>query len=192
MKKFWIIFLLAISLNAQVTKSDVKEVLEVYMDYVNSGICELEVEKVYDLYMEKQQFNTQTGINAALWSTAAGVSLGAYEAYLFGYTKTQWLPKPIAEYYKWRPQTDAVYGKSLTWHKIFRSIDYSSDRAAFNNWKRFFGVKSFLSWNQLAAYLVHFTVKNTAATIVRDKFKFNEAFHSFDMDLVFDFSDLIR
>jgi len=181
-----------ISISAQVTKDDVKEILDLYGKYIRTDMCELEYEKVYEMYISQEMYEMNTLYKGFAWSTVSGISLGAYESYLFNYKHSEWLPKPLEDWYNYRPQTDAVFGKSLTWHKIFRAVDYSADRAAFNNLKRFYGVKSFWSWNQLAAYLTHFTIKNTAATMVRDKFKYNEMFHSFDVDLIFDFSTIIH
>jgi len=193
MKKiiFFILFLTNL-VTAQVTKNDVKEILDLYGKYIHTGMCELEYEKVYEMYITQEKYDINIFYKGFTSSTLSGISLGAYESYLFNYKHSEWLPKPLENWYNWRPQTDAVFGKSLTWHKIFRATDYSFDRTAFNNWKKFYGVETFWSWNQLAAYLTHFTVKNTFATIIRDKFKYNEVFHSFDFDLIFDFSEFIR
>mgnify|MGYP001168710476 FL=1 len=119
------------------------------------------------------------------WSAGSGVSLGLHESYTFGYQHDAWMPSPMRDWYRWRPQTDAVFGKSLTFQKVFRGLDYATDRAAWEKWKKVFKVKEFLSWENLGAFVSHFTVKNTFATLVRDKMKHNKWFYSFEAELIF-------
>ena len=128
---------------------------------------------------------SQSVTKAIGMSALSGFSLGIHESYTFGYTYDKWLPKFAQDWYEWRPNTDAVFGKIFTMQKVFRDVDYAADRTGWNEWKKVYKVKKFFSWETLGAYVSHFTVKNTMATIIRDKMKHNEWWYSFQVELIF-------
>lgn len=164
---------------AQLTKADIKEVLILQ----GSQAPEYESIVLYRKYLE-QQDNTLTLISGIIGSAVSGVALGSHESFTFGYKESGWLPDFLEDWYNYRPNTDAVFGKTLTWQKVWRDVDYASDRYAYNKWKLLYRAEDFFSWQTLLAYITHWTVKNTFTTLIRDKFKHNEFFYSFEGSLV--------
>lgn len=138
---------------------------------------------LYDKYLSEQD-NTKILTGAIFGSAVSGVALGSHESFTFGYKDSGWMPKFMQDWYNWKPQTDAVFGKSFTWQKIFRDVDYISDRYAWNKWKMVFKAKEFFSWQTLLAYASHWTAKNLFATFIRDKFKHDTFFYSFEGSLI--------
>ena len=128
---------------------------------------------------------TQSIYKAVGMSALSGVSLGMHESYTFGYTYDKWMPKFMSDWYEWRPNTDAVFGKVFTFQKVFRDLDYAADRTGWNEWKKVWHQEKFFSWETLGAYFSHFLVKNTFATFVRDKMKHNEWVYSWQVELLF-------
>lgn len=118
-------------------------------------------------------------------SSLSGFSLGIHESYTFGYTHDKWMPKFARDWYQWRPNTDAVFGKVFTMQKVFRDVDYAADRTAWNEWKKVFHQTKFFSWETLGAFGCHFLVKNTFATFIRDKMKHDKWFYSWQVELFF-------
>lgn len=121
---------------------------------------------------------------AIVWSSSSGISLGAHESRTFNYTNTAWLPGFIEDWYNYKVNTDAVFGKIFTWQKIFRDLDYATDRKAWESWKLVCNVKKVVSWQFLEAFVFHWAIKNTFATLIRDKFKHGQFFYSFDFSLI--------
>lgn len=173
-------YLFSCNTSAQyLTQDNIREVLilqgNIYPEYESLIL--------YDKYLG-QQNNANALISAFVGSAVSGVALGSHESFTFGYKEVGWLPGFMQDWYKWKPQTEAVFGKSFTWQKIFRDIDYVSDRYAWNKWKMVFKVKEFFSWQALLAYASHWTTKNLFATFIRDKFKHDTFFYSFEGSLI--------
>ena len=171
-----------LSLNAQLTKQQIEEVLLLQ----NKNKIEIIVESEYlmDKYLA-QRDPWIDGSSAFGFSFLSGTALGAHESFTFGYKNSEWMSTSLENWYNWRPQTDAVFGKAFSWQKIWRDVDYAADRAAWNKWKQTWKVKTFWSWETLGAFGSHFVVKNTFATFVRDKMKHNNWWYSWKIDLLF-------
>lgn len=137
-------------------------------------------EKVVIKYNELQSGNFSDLASGIFFSSLSGIAFGMHEAYAFNYKNSGWLGDNfIQDWYKWRPQTEAVFGRIFTWHKVWREVDYAADRTAYNKLNKFFGDKWYIS------YPIFWTLKNTFATAVRDKFKTDSWWYSFDFQLFF-------
>lgn len=184
MKSLIIALLLSIAAFGQsLTKSDIETVLKLQGVY-GQELIEHQTDLIYERYLD-QHSELVDGLAAFGLSTLSGVSLGFHESFTFGYKNSGWIPGFMKDWYLYRPNTDAVFGKALSWQKIWRDVDYAADRAGWNKWKAVWRVEKFLSWNTLGAFATHFTVKNTFATMVRDRFKHDRFFYSFQFDLIF-------
>lgn len=158
---------------AQITKDDVKIVLEL------SGCNdESKIEKVWQCYKELSSNNKDDLLKGLGFSALSGIALGAYESSVFNYSHSEFLPGLMRNWYENRITSDGVFDKSLTWQKVWREVDYSTDRTAYNYFQKFFGDKWYL------AIMSHWILKNTFATIIRDKMHYNEFFYSFSLKLL--------
>ena len=175
----WIIFI-SISYSQTLTEEQTRLVLELQ----DSQYPEIETTILMDRYLDKTS-SWKTVIGAVGFSTISGISLGSHESFTFGYRHTGWLPEFMEDWYQWRPNTDAVFGKTFTWQKVFRSMDYATDRAAWNKWKQTWRVRTFWSWETLGAFGSHFIVKNTFATFVRDRMKHDNWWYSWKAEFLF-------
>jgi len=161
------------SLFAQVSQEQIKEVLVLQ----GSQTPDAESLILYQTQGDRFSYRTLDLLNGLLLSACSGVSLGAHESADFGYTHDEWLPKFAQHYYEWRPVTDNIFGKVLTWQKVFRETDYYADRKSYQALKKYFN-------NAYIAYPVYWIVKNTFATLIRDKFKQDQWFYSFDIHFI--------
>jgi len=182
---FWLLlFFTFTSFCQELTKDQIQLVLELQGNIDKDAIPPA-TELLYSRYLDRETFDVPALASAISLSSLSGVSLGFHESYTFGYTNDKWLPGFVQDWYEWRPETDAVFGKTFTFQKVFRDIDYISDRSAWNNWKKVWNVKKFWSWGTLGAFVTHFTVKNTFATFVRDKMKHDDFLYSWQVELFF-------
>lgn len=184
MKIFLFILILSVNLfSQQLTKEQIKEVL--FLQYDNKEYVEANSEILYQKYIDSQHFSFSSLATSTALSSISGISLGFHESYTFGYKYSNWLPEFMSDWYKWRPETDAVFGKVFTFQKVFRDLDYATDRASWNSWKKTWNVKYFWSWQTLGAFTSHFLVKNTFATFVRDRMKHDSFTYSWQVELIF-------
>lgn len=184
--KFIILILLFASISsAQITQDQIRTILE--LQGFPKSYIEAESEILFNKYIEASRYEADDLFIAVGWSALAGIALGSHESFTFGYTNTKWLPGFVADWYNWRPNTEAVFGKIFTWQKVWRDVDYSTTIGGYNKFKKFYGVKEFWSWETFYTYMSIFIVKNTFATFIRDKFKHGNAFYSWDFNLIFDF-----
>lgn len=158
----------------QLTRENIKEVLVLQEEKDIDAVAE----NLYRRWVEINSWQTDDLLTGIGLSSLSGLALGAHESYTFGYQHTGWLPGFMQHWYGWRVNTDAVFVKSFTWQKTFREVDYITDRMAFGKLKKFFKQKWYF------AYAVHWVVKNTFATLIRDKFKHDRFFYSFQLDLI--------
>ena len=96
--------------------------------------------------------------------------MGAYQSRTANYKYSVWLPQFFQEWWKIKPNTDLVMGKSFSWQKVFKEIDYIFDRKGYENFNRFFGGKWYYT------YITHTFIKNLSAALVRHKFKYGRVF----------------
>lgn len=178
MKNLFLVFLFFNISFAQIDIKDIKQIL------ILQGKTESDADLEANYLFEKFEQNKSI-INSSFNSALSGISLGFHESYTFGYTKYKWLPKFMQNWYEWRPNTDLVFGKVFTFQKVFRDADYTFDRIGWNNWKKVYNVKSIISFNGLAAFITHTSIKYLFATIIRDKMKHDKWFYSFDYELLF-------
>lgn len=165
------------------SKNDIKEVLLLQTE--NKEYVEVTSEILYQKYLDKQHFSFSSLATSTALSSTSGISLGFHESYTFGYKYSNWLPEFMSDWYEWRPETDAVFGKVFTFQKVFRDLDYATDRAAWNSWKKTWNVREFWSWSTLGAFTSHFIVKNTFATFIRDRMKHDNWVYSWKAEFIF-------
>jgi hypothetical protein len=145
--------------NAQITKDNIKQLLIV------QGVenPDAQAEGLYNQYTEGKQFD-MLQLNKALGESAlSGISMGLYQSRNACYQNVSWMPKFMQDWYSTTIKTDKVYGKSLTWQKIWREADYVSDRQAYEDLNRFFDGKWYL------AAATHMFVKNLTGAMIRNK-----------------------
>jgi hypothetical protein len=177
-KVIYILFIFSSVCFSQITKDDIREVLilEGYRDGVE---LQAQADLLYASYLDKVSYRISDLAEGAGYSFLSGLGLGAYESRTFGYKHTSWMPGFMQTWYKASP---AIGGEPdytlLSWEQVWREVDYASDRAAYTKLKIFFHNKWYL------ALLTHWIIKNTAATMVRDKMKYDRFFYSFKFDLV--------
>jgi hypothetical protein len=172
--RYLIYILLSTITFAQVNKETIRTVLE-----LQGEVNESKVERLYSLYLEKTSCNTNDFFLAYGLSAFSGVCLGSYESKNYGYTHIGFLPQFLQDWYRVENNSDKVFGKSFTWQKVFRDLDYIADRQAYQYWIRFFGDKWYLS------FMAHWIVKNTFATLIRSKLKYDTYFYDFKLNLIF-------
>lgn len=149
---------------AQLTKDDIKEILALQGNQVTANIDE-QAEYLYDRYTEKTSYKTEDAVTGFGQSILSGISMGAHQSKTAGYTNVSWMPKFMQDWYGVTKKTDDVFGKSLTWQKIWRESDYVNDRNGYSDLNRFFGNKWYLT---LASHLF---VKNASAAFIRAKMR---------------------
>lgn len=188
MKYFFILFLLVSTLTFSQTKlngQDAKEFLEfVKLENVLADTGGIDYDglaiKFNKHVNQKYAWQFADLAEGFLFGITSGISFGAHEAYAFNFKHSAWLGDNfIQDWYRWRPQTEAVFGRIFTWHKVWREIDYATYRLSYENFDKFFEGKWYLS------YPATWIVRNTFATIIRDKFKTNNWWYSFEFELLF-------
>jgi hypothetical protein len=145
--------------NAQITRDNIKQLL------VAQGVDnpELQADNLYNQYSEGKSFDMMA-LNKALGESAlSGISMGLYQSRNACYKNVGWMPKFMQDWYSAALKTDKVYGKSLTWQKIWREADYIGDRMAYEDLNRYFDGKWYF------AALTHMFVKNLTGAMVRNK-----------------------
>lgn len=179
MKKVLYIIILLSSIGfSQITKDDIKEVL-ILQGYRDGAELQAQTEFLYEHYLDKVSFKAKDLLEGFGLSFLSGVGLGAYESHAFGYKNTNWMPEFMEKWYNSSPNlTGEANYTILSWEQVWREVDYASDRAAYEKLNTFFKNKWYF------ALVTHWIIKNTAATLVRDKMKYNRFFYSFKFDLV--------
>jgi len=178
---FFTVFITVDVSYAQMSKDEVITILSLE-EYNGIGNAN-EVDIIYERYLNMVSYKPNDLLQGIGYSALSGVSLGAVESSEFGYTKSGWLPSFLKDWYNNSPHSggEPMY-QIFGWQEVWREIDYASDRAAYESLKLFFGGKWYF------ALLAHWLVKNTFATVVRDKFKYDKFTYSFKLDLLFSLS----
>jgi len=149
---------------AQLTKENIKEILELQGNQTSATIDE-QAEDLYQRYIDNTSYTMEEGLKGFGQSALSGISMGAHQSRSANYTNTGWMPKFMQDWYGTVKKTDAIFGKSLTWQKIWRESDYINDRGGYNSLNRFFGDKWYLT------LATHLAVKNTFGALVRAKMR---------------------
>jgi hypothetical protein len=145
--------------NAQITKDNIKQLL------IAQGVenAESQAASLYDQYTDNKQIDVLQ-LNKALGESAlSGISMGLYQSRNACYKNTSWMPKFMQDWYSINVKTDKIYGKSLTWQKIWREADYMNDRLAYEDLNKFFDGKWYF------AAVTHMFVKNLTGAMIRNK-----------------------
>lgn len=158
---FLIVLVASPILNAQVTRDDIKELLAVQ----GAKNIDENADKLYEAYTSSLEFDATDWSRSAGESALSGLSMAMHQSRTAGYKNISWMPGFMQDWYKISFATDNVYGKSLTWQKIWREMDYTTDRIAFDEMRRLF------KNNYWEAVIAHFLVKNLTAFMVRNEFK---------------------
>lgn len=145
--------------NAQITKDNIKQLL------ITQGVenPEAQAENLYNQYTDNKQFDMLELNKDLAESALSGISMGLYQSRNACYQNVSWMPKFMQSWYSETISTDKVYGKSLTWQKIWREADYMSDRQAYEDLNTFFDGKWYL------AAITHMFVKNLTGAMIRNK-----------------------
>jgi len=177
-KLLYILFVFTSVSFSQITKNDIREVL-ILQGYREGTELQARTDLLYDTYLDKISYQGADLASGIGLSFLSGIGLGAYESHVFGYSNTSWMPGFMENWYKGTPFN---YGQAdytlFSWEQVWREVDYASDRGAYDKLKIFFKEKWYF------ALLTHWIVKNTAATMIRDKMKYDRFFYSFKFDLV--------
>lgn len=164
----------------QITKDDIKDVLllQGLNDYTE---IEAQSQLLYEQYIEKVSYNFSDLAEGFGYSVLSGISLGAHESNSFGYRNTGWMPKFMRDWYESTQgvYSNTVFGDMFTWREVWKQVDYIADRNAYQSLNKFFEQKWYL------ALITHWVVKNTFATMIRDKMKHNKLFYSWNVNFVF-------
>lgn len=146
---------------AQVTKGDIRELLLAQgMDNVNQR-----AEKLFGEYYSSHRVTGGDWTKSLGESALSGVCMGLNQSRAAGYTNISWMPSFLKSWYNNSFSSDNVYSKSLTWQKVWRELDYASDRMAYE------GLRNLFKDNTLKAAAVQFIVKNIAGFMVRNEMK---------------------
>jgi hypothetical protein len=176
-----VLFLTASVSYAQMTKEEVFTVLSLE-EYSGTNNAK-EIDVIYERYLNLVSYKPNELLEGLGYSALSGIGLGSVESSEYGYQKSGWLPVFLKDWYNNSPRGDgAPMYQLFGWQEVWREVDYASDRAAYESLKLFFGGKWYY------AMLVHWVIKNTFATIVRDKFKYDQYLYSFKFDLLFSLS----
>jgi len=178
-KLFYILFLLSSVCFAQISKDDIKEVL-ILQGYRDGAELQARTDLLYDSYMDKVSYKTSDLLKGFGLSFLSGIGLGAYESHTFGYKHVSWMPDFMQQWYNKSPNFTGEPDYSfLSWEEVWREVDYASDRAAYEKLNIFFRNQWYY------ALITHWIIKNTAATLIRDKMKYDKFFYSFKFDFIF-------
>lgn len=175
MKAILIIMIPFVMYGQDLDKDVIKKVLELQRIQNSEAVSEI----LYKQYIAETSYNIGDMLIGTLYSSISGASQGLYESANYGYTNIGWMPKFLQTWYNYRPNTDAVFGKVLTWQKNFREADYIADRAGYKRFNKFFAGKWYI------AYPVHWVLKSTAATIFRAKMKHDNWTYDFNPEIIF-------
>ncbi|MGE5498871.1 MAG: hypothetical protein ACM3Q2_12400, partial [Syntrophothermus sp.] len=162
-------FITGISLFAQLSRDDVKEIL-IIQGMTDSASIESEADEAYTSYITRTSFNTSDLSSAVLSSMGAGAAEGLFQSRTASYKNIKWLPGFMRDWYNYLPADEAVFARFDTWQKNFREADYLLDRPAYNSWNRYFGGAWYLS------YPAHWALKSLSASLVRHKMKYGNFF----------------
>ena len=172
---------LVVSLPAypQVSQQDIRDLLIVQGNH-NFTDLDAKSELIYNRLLDIKSYKFNDFMYAAGMSALSGIGQGAYESDTFdGYNDIDWMPGFLQKWFvnSKLPLKESNY-KLFNWQMIFRETDYICDRIAYEKLNVFF--KNQWYW----AYLVHWIIKNTFATIVRDTFLSNHPFQSFKLNFI--------
>lgn len=166
--------LFSVNLFAQLDKCAIKEVLE--LQQIKD--VDLVTEQIYNLYVEKNSYQTSDLLKGIGYSILSGTSLGIFESNAFGYKYPHLSGGWLKDYLTWNTPTDKVFGKIFYPQKISREALSLTTRAALNLLKKYF------KGNLFFAYPCWWVLHNTIATVYRDWAKHGDASYSFDFNLI--------
>lgn len=162
---------------AQMTKEEVFSVLS--LEGLNNVPVTEDWNVIYNRYLDLVSYQPHDFFNGIAYSALSGIGEGAVESKEFNYKHSGWLPASLRNWFNSSPVNfgNPSY-KLFGWQEFWREVDYASDREAYSTLKIFFKGKWYL------AFPVHWIIKNTFATIIRDKFRYDNFLFSFQFDLI--------
>lgn len=163
-----ILFICTSFTKAQLSREDVKEILLIE-EYQTENLDKA-ADELHRKYLDKISYEQTDLLNGIFTSSLSGIGMGVYQSRTANYQYSNWLPQFIEQWWNIKPQTDMVLGKSVSWQKVFKEIDYIFDRKGYENLNRFFGGKWYYS------YITHAFIKNLSAALIRHKFKYGRFF----------------
>ena len=163
---FMLVVFLAPFVKAQVSKNDIKELLLVQgINNVDQKASDL-----FNAYYSSTDTKLQDWGMAAGESAVSGICMGLNQSRTAGYKNTSWMPGFVQDWYQQSFASDVVLSKAFTWQKVWRDMDYATDRMAYEDLKRLFKNDSY------KAAAVQFVVKNIAAALIRNEMKSGRLF----------------
>ncbi|MGE5499937.1 MAG: hypothetical protein ACM3Q2_17825 [Syntrophothermus sp.] len=173
MVKWTVLFMLFIaagfSVFAQLTESDIKELLIIHGSTENS-ILEEKTSEIYSSYKSAISYSTSDLFPAISFSIGSGTAEGFFQSRLASYDNIKWLPRFMQDWYSATTSDEAVLARMHTWSKNFREADYILSRNAFGEWNRFFGGRWYI------AYPAHWIIKNISSWGIRNKMRYGYFF----------------
>ncbi|MFH2031999.1 MAG: hypothetical protein ABIJ40_15490 [Bacteroidota bacterium] len=144
---------------------------------------------IYNKLMNTISWDIEDLLIGLGYSFISGIGLGMTEAKAFGY-KIPSIPDHtwFKKWYNKSSAGDGIFGKSLHFNKVFRTLDYSFDRRATLRFDRY--VYYGEAWwkkglEYLSEYALIFVSKNLTATLTRDiaKYGYLHTFEGWSLDL---------
>lgn len=148
----------------QLTKDEIKEIL-VLQGNDNGEFLQEQTDDLYERYKSSSGFNSSTLVTALSYSALSGISKGSHESYSLNYKNSSWMPSFMKDWYDKRVSGDEIFGPSLTWHKVWRDVDYATDRMAYSSFKRYF------NGNAYYATAAQFFVKQISSYMIKQKMR---------------------
>jgi hypothetical protein len=177
---FFILILTSPFSHAQMSKEEVLSLLTLEDSDSIKTISQVDI--IYERYLDFVSYQPNDLLHGIGYSALSGIGEGAVESNEFGYTNSGWLPVFLKRWYDDSPGNFGNANYNLFgWQEIWREVDYASDRAAYQSLKLFFKGKWYY------ALVLHWLIKNTFATIIRDKFRYNNYLFSFRFDFIISF-----
>ncbi|MDR3626037.1 MAG: hypothetical protein P4L45_04360 [Ignavibacteriaceae bacterium] len=137
-----------------------------------------DIDIIYERYLDQVSYKPNDLIAGIGNSILSGFSLGAEESKEFKFTHSGWLPAFLQDWYNSPPYKNGNFlYQFVSWQEVWHEVDYVTDRNAYEMLKQYFRGKWYF------ALLVHWLFKNVSATVVRDKFKYDDFSYSFKLDL---------
>lgn len=153
----------------QLSKEDIRDIL-IIQGASSKDVLERSTEQLYSAYLQKTNYNITYALAASFESIGSGMFMGLHQSSNARYNNTGWLPPFMSNWYKSSFSSDMVFSKTFTAQKVFRELDYITDRQAYSHWQRFFGNKWFL------ALPVHWLLKNISGELIRHRMQYGRYF----------------
>lgn len=163
-----VLFIFTSITTAQLSQEDVKEIL--LIEGYQTENLDKESEELHRKYLDKISGQQADLIEGLYKSSLSGILMGAHQSRTANYYYSSWLPKFLQQWWTVKPNTEMVLGKTASWQKVLREIDYIYSREGYQNLNRYFGDKWYYT------IITNTLIKNFSAALIRHKFKYGRFF----------------